>query len=222
VRIQTVTDLIAQSLRLYKTSGALVSDVWPRGPAEMGKIHVGDVILTFDGKEVDTVSKLVPIVAETLAGKRIAVEVWRRGRKKKLDLVVGGTESKPVVVARSERRSTASPLPASQWPEVEKDVSVLGLMLSTVTPELRERFNLGDGVEGVVATKIEEALAAGGYQILPGDIIRKVGVEHVPIYWPSQVRKLVDDARGTNRKYFIVLVEREGEPEFFLIKIDKE
>ena len=203
VRIQAVTDVFAQILGLDKTSGALVADMTPGGPAEASMIEVGDVILTFDGMEVDTMRTLPPIVAETPAGKHIVVEVWRQGRKRILDLVVGGTDSKPVVVARSERSARVSPLLASRRPEAEKEVSVLGLLLSTVTPELRERFSLEDSIEGVVATEVEEGSAAANRQIRPGDVIGKVGFKRDPIYWPSQVRKLVDEARGTNQKYII-------------------
>ncbi len=212
VRIQTVTDDIAQSLELDKTSGALVADLTPGGPAEKGKVLVGDVILTFDGKEVSEMRGLPRIVAETAVGERVLVEVWRQSKKVKLNIVLGEFPEDDQLVAS---RTT------TQQPEAEKDLAVLGLMLSAVTPELRERFKLDEGVEGVVVTEVEEGSAAANRQIRPGDIIRKVGHEHVPVKRPSQIRKLVEDARKANRKTIIVLVEREGGRRFVPIKIDK-
>jgi len=212
VRIQTVTDDIAQSLELDKTSGALVADLTPGGPAEKGKVEVGDVILTFDGKEVGEMRSLPRIVAETPVGERVLVEVWRQSAKVKLNIILGEFPDDDRLVASR---------PTSQQPEAEKDLAVLGLMLSAVTPELRARFKLDDGVEGVVVTEVEEGSAAANRQIRPGDIIRKVGHEHVPVKRPSQVRKLVEDARKANRKTIIVLVEREGGRRFVPIKIDK-
>jgi serine protease Do len=212
VRIQTVTDEIAQSLELDKTSGALVADLTGGGPAEKGKILVGDVILTFDGKDVDEMRSLPRIVAETAVGETVVVEVWRQGAKVKLNIVLGEfPDDERLVASRSE----------PQKPEAEKDLAVLGLTLSAVTPELRTRFKLDDDVEGVIVTKVEEGSAAATRQIRPGDIIRKVGHEHVPVKRPSQVKKLVDDARKANRKTIIVLVEREGGRRFVPIKIDK-
>ncbi len=212
VRIQTVTDEIAQSLELDRTSGALVAELTPGGPAEKGKVEVGDVILTFDGKEVGEMRGLPRIVAETPVGDRVLVEVWRQGSKIKLNIVLGEFPDDDQLVASR---------PATQQPEAEKELAVLGLMLSAVTPELRKRFKLDDDVEGVVVTEVEEGSAAANRQIRPGDIIRKVGHEHVPVKLPSQVRKLVDDARKANRKTIIVLVEREGGRRFVPIKINK-
>ena len=212
VRIQTVTDDIAQSLELDKTSGALVAELTPGGPAEKGSVLVGDVILTFDGKEVGKMRSLPRIVAETAVGERVLVEVWRQSNKVKLNIVVGEFPDENQLV---------SSRPATQQPEAEKNLAVLGLMLSAVTPELRERFKLGDGVEGVIVTEVEEGSAAADRQIRPGDIIRKVGHEHVPVKRPSQIRKLVEEARKANRKTIIVLVEREGGRRFVPIKIDK-
>ena len=212
VRIQTVTDDIAQSLELDKTSGALVAELTPGGPAEKGRVLVGDVILTFDGKEVGKMRSLPRIVAETAVGERVLVEVWRQSNKVKLNIVVGEFPDENQLV---------SSRPTTQQPEAEKNLAVLGLMLSAVTPELRERFKLGDGVEGVIVTEVEEGSAAANRQIRPGDIIRKVGHEHVPVKRPSQIRKLVEEARKANRKTIIVLVEREGGRRFVPIKIDK-
>ncbi len=152
------------------------------------------------------------IVAETPVGERVLVEVWRQSSKVKLNIILGEFPDDDRLVAAR---------PTSQQPEAEKDLAVLGLTLSAVTPELRARFKLDDGVEGVVVTEVEEGSAAANRQIRPGDIIRKVGHEHVPVKRPSQVRKLVEDARKANRKTIIVLVEREGGRRFVPIKIDK-
>ncbi len=212
VRIQTVTDDIAQSLELDKTTGALVADLTPGGPAETGAIEVGDVILTFNGQDVGEMRNLPRIVAETPVGERVGLEVWRQGRKLKLTIVLGEFPADDRLVASR---------PEAPQPEAEKELAVLGLTLSAVTPELRERFKLDDGIKGVVVTKVAEGSAAAARQIRPGDIIRKVGHEHVPVTRPSQVKKLVDDARKADRKTIIVLVERDGGRRFVPIKIDK-
>ena len=70
VRIQTVTDEIAESLGLDDASGALVASVTPDGPAELAKIEPGDVILEFDHKKIDRMRGLPRIVAETRSARR--------------------------------------------------------------------------------------------------------------------------------------------------------
>ena len=79
VRIQTVTDEIAESLGLEDAEGALVASVTPDGPAEDAQIQPGDVILEFDHKPIDRMRGLPRIVAETPIGKEVEVVVWRRG-----------------------------------------------------------------------------------------------------------------------------------------------
>ena len=153
------------------------------------------------------------IIAETAVGETVDVEVWRQGRKVKLNIILGEfpEDDQLVVAAR----------PGPPKPEAEKDLAVLGLMLSAMTPELRDRFKLGEDVKGVVVTKVEEGSDAAVRQIRPGDVIHKVGHEHVPVKRPSQVKKLVDDARKAKRKTIIVLVERDGGRRFVPIKIDQ-
>ena len=84
VRIQTVTDEIAQSLGLDLATGALVASLTKGGPAERYKIKVGDVILKFDDKIVGEMRRLPRIVAETSIGKAVSVEVWRNGKRVRL------------------------------------------------------------------------------------------------------------------------------------------
>ena len=87
VRIQTVTEDIAESLGLKDSKGALVSGVMPDGPAKLSGMKSGDVILQFDGKEVEDMKSLPRIVAETEIDKPVNVRLWRNGRMMNLQAV---------------------------------------------------------------------------------------------------------------------------------------
>ena len=89
VRIQPVTDEIAESLALDEPRGALVASVFEPGPAAEAGFEPGDVILKFDGQEVPIVRALPRIVAETGIGKAVAVEVWRKGKMVTLSVKIG-------------------------------------------------------------------------------------------------------------------------------------
>src|SRR5579863_7810123 len=78
VQIQQVTPEIAKSLGLPKDQGALVADVTPSGPAAKAGFKQGDVILSFNGKEIDKVRDLPIVVAETKVGDVAQVHVWRK------------------------------------------------------------------------------------------------------------------------------------------------
>ncbi|HEX2151475.1 MAG TPA: Do family serine endopeptidase, partial [Stellaceae bacterium] len=89
VRIQAVTDEVAETLGLDKSRGALIASVNENGPAQTGGIQPGDVILSFDGKPVSDMRHLPRVVAGTKAGKTVPVTVWRKRREETLQVAVG-------------------------------------------------------------------------------------------------------------------------------------
>jgi len=89
VRIQSVTDDIAENLHLPSSEGALIAGVTPGGPAEKANIQAGDVILEFDGKKIDRMRNLPRIVAETPIGQRSKVLLSRKGQQMNVDVTLG-------------------------------------------------------------------------------------------------------------------------------------
>ena len=92
VRIQRVTDEIAEGFGLDEARGALVAEVTQGGPAEAAGIKPGDVILSFNDREVGEMRKLPRIVAETPVGVDVPVEVWRDGGLKQVTARIGELE----------------------------------------------------------------------------------------------------------------------------------
>ncbi|HBU98685.1 S1C family serine protease, partial [Thalassospira lucentensis] len=92
VHIQTVTDDIADSVGLDESTGAMVAGVSDEGPAKEAGIKQGDVILTFDGKEVESMRRLPRIVADTKIGKDVDVVIWRDGKKQTVQVELGELE----------------------------------------------------------------------------------------------------------------------------------
>ena len=93
VRIQAMTDEIAESLGLDKRRGALVASTASDGPAARAGILPGDVVLSFDGKPVDEMRSLPRLVAEATVDKTVPLTVWRNGKEISLKVVVGELES---------------------------------------------------------------------------------------------------------------------------------
>lgn len=211
VRIQTVTDEIAQGLDLSSASGALVTSLSPDGPAARAKLEVGDVILTFDGKPISEMRSLPRIVAETAVGREVEVVVWRKGKKKTLMATLGEFPEEEATVA--SRTPTPRPRDAT--------VESLGIDLAAITPELRKRFNLSDDAAGVVVTDVKDGSPAAEKQIRPGDIILKVGPRQSDITDPAQVEQAVESAMKAKRETLLVLVERERNQHFIALKLAK-
>lgn len=88
VMIQKITPELAETFKLSDSNGALVNDVVPNGPAAMGGLKRGDVIVKFNGKEIVSVENLPKHVASVEPGKSVQVEIVRDGSKKSLDVTI--------------------------------------------------------------------------------------------------------------------------------------
>ena len=211
VRIQTVSDEIAQGLGLKRASGALVASLSKDSPAERGGIAVGDVILAFDGLPIGQMRRLPRVVAQTPVGKPVDVVVWRKGARKTLRIELGEFPE--------DEKTLAARTPDGSKPD--DSVEVLGLKLSTVTEDLRKRFNLGEDVHGVIVTEVEADSPAADKHIRPGDIIRRVGPAQSKVASPAEVKTQIDRARESPMRTVLVLLEREGSQRFVAIGLAK-
>jgi serine protease Do len=213
VRIQTVTDELAQSLGLEKAAGALVAGMTEAGPAEKAKLLVGDVIVRFDNKPIDEMRRLPRIVAETEVGKQVPVEIIRKGKRQTLPIMLGEFPD-------DEKVAAATSKPTAPAETAEPAQATLGLTLAPITKETRQKFNLSEDVKGVIVTKVDEDSAAAEKGIRPGHIVRKIGPEQETVTTPAQVKKKIDDARKAKQKTILVLVESEGAQRFIALRLD--
>ncbi len=212
VRIQSVTDEIAESLGLTDARGALVAAVTPAGPAEQAGIQPGDVILSFDGKRVERMRRLPRIVAETRIGREVQAEVWRKGETKTLSITVG--ELKEPDAAES-----AAVAENGDKPE-EAKIAGLGLSVAPITPELRHQHEIAEEVTGVVVTSVEPGGPAEDKAMQVGDVL--VEVNQDPVTETAEVLEKVKASRGDGRKSVLLLVDRKGDLRFVAVTLGEE
>ncbi|PPR31530.1 MAG: Periplasmic pH-dependent serine endoprotease DegQ [Alphaproteobacteria bacterium MarineAlpha9_Bin2] len=215
VKIQTVTDDIASSLGLEKTMGALVSSVISDSPAMQSGMKAGDVIIKFDGKEVNEMRNLPKIVAATNIDKPVEVEVWRNGRSKRLKVVVGEMEE------TADRNLTleSDQDKLNNFGEPIK-IAELGLTLSNLTNDLRNKFNIPENLKGVLIVDVENGSDADFKGILPGDIIMEIAQNKV--YNISDVKMRVLDEIKASRNFVLLLVNRKGNLSFIALKLENK
>jgi serine protease Do len=209
VRIQAVTDEIAESLGLGPARGALVASVTEGGPAEKARIEAGDVILTFNEKPIEAMRQLPRAVADTSPDQEVVVTVWRKGAEIALN----------VVIAELEEYEQASLATTSEPTEGDGNIEALGLSLSVLSPELRKRFDLEESVVGVVVTEIADDSIAARKGLRLGDVIVEVGQEEVSA--PGDVARKVAKAKEEGRKSVLLLLDRKGDLRFVALRIDK-
>jgi serine protease Do len=212
VRIQAVTDEIAESLGLDKAKGALVASVNDNGPAQNGGVQPGDVILSFDGKPVSDMRHLPRLVAETPVDKTVPVTVWRKRKESALQVKVGKLDETEQVAAK-ETPKKAPPK------DDGSTITTLGLTLSNITPDLKEKFSLADDTKGVVVVDVVKDSPAAEKGLKAGDLIVEAAQEEIKS--ATQVAGQIADAKRAGRKPILLLVERQGDLRFIALRLDQ-
>ena len=209
VRIQPMSVEIAESLGLEKPMGALIADIDADGPAAATEMRAGDVILKFDGKQVERGRQLPRMVADAAIGKEVSVTIWRDGKEVELKVKIAALDPQRLVVNRS-----ADPkLPPAPT------VDVLGLSLAMPTPSLRAHFSIDEGASGAVVMAVVANSPAAHSGVAPGDMVTAVGREIVAT--PEQVIEKIAQARQNQRKSVLLRVERKGSGHFIALPIEQ-
>lgn len=200
VRIQEVTDEIAESLNLGTRRGALIAGVEPNGPAAPAGMRSGDVVVRFDGREVRNARELPRIVSETQVGKAVSVIVIRGGNEETLTITLGRREGN--IQQASTGQQPTRPAPPNPT------VSALGLQLSGLTNEVRQRFGLRPDVRGVVVMQVDPNSRAAERRVQAGDVILEVQNEAVNA--PADVARRIEALRAEGRNSALFLIANAG------------
>lgn len=209
VRVQHVTEDIADSLGLDDETGALVAEVMPNSPALDAKFEVGDLILSFDGKKVAVMKDLPRIVAETKVGKKVAVEILRDGKEETLYVTVAKLDEGGGIADTS-----------GDSEEDEKDGrEILGMYLKPLSDELRTKYTLDESLEGVVVVGVDRESEAASRGIREGDVILRVGRKEVRN--ATQVQERIDEEVKRKRKAVLFRIDRAGDKLFQALPIEE-
>jgi serine protease Do len=199
VRIQPVDLALAESFGLSKPGGALISEVTESSPAEKAGLEVGDIILTFNGKNVPTSSALPPIVGVVKPGTSVPTEIQRNGEMKTIMVTI-----EPLAADIQN---------AKAFTEQGRDSSSLGAVVAAVDQDQLKARGLDNGV---VVTEVASSGAAVEAGIIPGDVIVSFNRKKV-----ESVRQLEDlVAEAPAGEALPLLIHREQSPIFLAITLD--
>jgi serine protease Do len=213
VRIQQVTDDIAESLGLKQARGALIAGVDDKGPAKPAGIEPGDVVIKFDGKDIKEMRDLPRTVADTPVGKDVEVVIVRKGKE----------EKKIVKLGRLEDGEKPQPASAKTTTPQDKDKTVvkktLGLDLANISDDLRKKYKIKDSVKGgVVITGVDQGSNAAEKRLSAGDVVVEIAQEAVAN--ADDLQKKVDKLKKDGRKTALLLVANaEGELRFVALSL---
>ena len=204
VTIQELTRELAESFGLSKPNGALVSNVEKKGPADKAGIEVSDVILKFDGKQVNSSSDLPRMVAAVKPGTKVVVELWRKG-KSKLVTVEVAEMPEDGMISRSPKQ------PSESGGEM---IARLGIAVSELTRDQLEELQVSGGLL-VEEVKGSAARSAG---LHPGDVLLSIG--NVPIRSLAQLNDMLKQV--PNGRNVALLVRRGDTATYIAIKLDEK
>lgn len=214
VRVQPVTDDVAASLGMDGAKGALISGVAKGGPVENGPIQAGDVVLKFDGKDINEMRDLLRIVAESPVGKEVDVVVYRDGKEETVKVKLGQLQDTTDEKASTddqqsedgdggmvvpEDKDGGDDQAQDQTPEVrEAPQSVLGMNLVVLSNELRAEKGIAESVEGVLVASVDPGSPAEQKGMKAGDVVVEVGQDFMEV--PGDVLVRVNGLKSEGRK----------------------
>ena len=207
VRIQVVTEEIADSLKLDKPRGALVASVAKGSPSDKGGIKDGDVILEFDGKLINEMKELPKIVAETSVGKKVKVKIWRNNKEFTKEIILGRLETSDDFVAQDTK------------PKLPKESYIEGLKIRVrlLTKEDVQQRKLPSNTTGVVITEIDQNSPINYLKV--NNII--VEAQKKKIKTIGELNNLIKIAqRKTDKNVLIAIFNNQNQKRYIGVKLD--
>jgi serine protease Do len=190
VRIQEVTEEIAQSLGLTKTYGALVQGLTPDSPALSGGVKEGDIIIEFNGKEVESVQTLPKLVAEANIGEESKVVVWRDEKEVLLNVNLGKQPSLEELASIENNGSSIN-------------VSELGIKIRTISDEDKDRLQLPSTQQGVLISEIDNDSFLIRQNIKKDDII--IEIQNKVVSSTGDVLEIIDEVIAQGKENILIV-----------------
>jgi serine protease Do len=200
VQIQEVTRDLATSFGLDRARGALVNSVEKGSPAEKAGVEATDIIIGFDGKQVESSTDLPRIVGSTRPGSVVPVEVWRKGASRKVTITVGELQEDRVAAADKPR-------PQKQ---AEAQANRLGIVVADLSTEQKRDMKLASGV---LVTEVKPDARAP--EVRKGDVLLTLvhKGQHTELKSAEQFNKIL---AGLDKNSVITLQVKRGESTAFV------
>jgi serine protease Do len=200
VAIQDVDQDLAAAMKLPTSRGVLISDVTAGSPAQKGGLKRGDVVVKIDGQPVETNGHFRNAIAAGGSGKKVNLELYREGKLEKLALALGEMPQD-----RQGAGGSKGPGPSS--------AGLDGLSLNELTPEVRQRLDLGNDVpKGLAVMRVAPGSPAAKAGLRPGDVLLEVNRKPV-----ATVREF-EDLYGKSKGNVLLLLHRQGSTVFVVVR----
>ncbi|MET3440872.1 serine protease Do [Variovorax paradoxus] len=189
VAVQEVNQAFADSFKLDKPEGALVSNIEKGGPGDKAGLKAGDVIRKVDGQPIVSSGDLPAVIGQQTPGKKVTLEVWRQGERQELSAKLGDASDKPTQVAKNDSAAGQGKL---------------GLALRPLQPQEKREAAIENGL---LVEDVAGPSAIAGVQA--GDVL--LAINGTPAKSLEQVREVVAKADKS-----VALLIQRGEDKIFV------
>ena len=212
VRAMSVSEDIAESLGLDEPKGALIASVGEGSPADDAGLEPGDVIVSFDGTEIDEARALLRAVTDTPVGRTVEVEVLREDGPVTIGIEIGQLDE----TANQLERAVQEEQSAEDGEAL--DFRAFGMRMTTLTPEIRNREGIDETIDGLLVVEVDPDSDAAERQIEAGNIITSVGQEEVST--PADFLEQIDIQKQKGRNTVLLMVTNaSGENRFIVLPL---
>ena len=217
--IQDLNEEMAGSWGLGGRKGAVVAGLVPAGPAAHAGVQPGDVIVSVNGHAVTSANELTREVAKVHAGDALHLETFRDGKPRTADIVSGTRPSEAQLAQNGGLNGEGSgPGASSGGAHAAPAPQILGMSLAPINPAVRQEFNLGATVRGVVVQDVKGTSDAGDKGLKRGDVIVRAGDREVAT--AGDISAAVGVWKKAGRTSIPLAVNRGGVTLFVPIKIE--
>ncbi|MDA7714437.1 Do family serine endopeptidase [Candidatus Pelagibacter sp.] len=209
VRIQVVTEEIAEVEKLDEPRGALVASVAEKSPSEKSGIKAGDIILEFNGTRINEMKELPIIVAQTEVGKTVDVKVWRNKKEITKKIKLGRLETSSDF--KEEKKEVEA-----ETPEIS-EIKSLKIITRLLNQKDIEQRKLPNQTTGLIITNIGKNSKVNYLNV--GDII--VEAQKKKIRSVKDFEDIIDTALKSNQKtILIVIYNSQNQRRYIGVKLD--
>ena len=202
VSIQPVTTDLASSLGLKEARGVIVNSVSSGGAAEKAGIKTGDVILQFNGKDVNDSNELRNQVAAIEPGTEVTLTILRDGQRQQVKARLG-------TLTPESAQSTEE-----QGGGGDSGAAKLGVTVEPLSPDIAQQLGLRRGTQGVVVDSVDPSGPAAEAGIQNGDVIQEVNRQ--PVRTPVDLKNALQNAGG---RTVALLINRGGQTVYVAVPV---
>lgn len=195
--VRSLDEGLAHAFDVPDTSGALVQDVTPGGPAAKAGMKSGDVIRKFNGQTITDSGQLIALVTETNPGTQVRLDILRNGKPMTLEVTL---EERPSNLA--VHTSTGQP-PAQG--------TLQGISVQALTSDLRHQLGLPSNAQGVVISNLDPDSPAAQQGLQQGDVIESINRQ--PVRSVADFQRLAAQAKGDT----LLRIDRQGSGAYIVI-----